>query len=201
MEIVKKKEFANGVVYALRLDDGMMVETTDTFLPEYTDSQTLKPTEKDYGSRKGRWMIGVSTMSGCPVRCKFCATGTMPKARNLTANPVTHICFGVGAVESVGIHFDISVELSVGIRAGRITTEEHGRINVAQLGFDTNGLPHLLDEGLSALAYRIGGGLEQDAQANAIFLANTVRTDNPTSFIEQPVGFFYVLGQTLIVGC
>ncbi|MCK9575530.1 MAG: radical SAM protein, partial [Clostridia bacterium] len=31
-------------------------------------------------------MIGVSTMSGCPVRCKFCATGKLKKYRNLTAD-------------------------------------------------------------------------------------------------------------------
>jgi 23S rRNA (adenine2503-C2)-methyltransferase len=30
-------------------------------------------------------MIGVSCMSGCPVRCKFCATGKLKKWRNLTA--------------------------------------------------------------------------------------------------------------------
>ena len=33
-------------------------------------------------------MIGVSTMSGCPVRCKFCATGNMKKYRNLTADEI-----------------------------------------------------------------------------------------------------------------
>jgi len=30
-------------------------------------------------------MIGISTMSGCPVKCKFCATANMKKCRNLTA--------------------------------------------------------------------------------------------------------------------
>jgi 23S rRNA (adenine2503-C2)-methyltransferase len=88
MEIVKKKEFANGIVYALRLKDGRMIETTDTFLPKYTEKATLKSDEKDYGSRLDRWMIGVSTMSGCPVGCKFCATGTMDGCRNLTAQEI-----------------------------------------------------------------------------------------------------------------
>lgn len=36
MKIVKSKSFGNGIVYCLRLDDGMLVETTDTFLPYYT---------------------------------------------------------------------------------------------------------------------------------------------------------------------
>ena len=30
-------------------------------------------------------MIGVSVMSGCPVRCRFCATGQMRRWRNLSA--------------------------------------------------------------------------------------------------------------------
>ncbi len=33
-------------------------------------------------------MVGVSVMSGCPVRCKFCATGQMKKWRNLTAQEI-----------------------------------------------------------------------------------------------------------------
>jgi 23S rRNA (adenine2503-C2)-methyltransferase len=33
-------------------------------------------------------MIGVSTMSGCPVRCKFCATARMKRWRNLTADEI-----------------------------------------------------------------------------------------------------------------
>lgn len=86
---VSKREFANGVVYALRTEDGYLIETTDTFLPRYTkDAIGEKQNalhDKELGSRMDRWMIGVSTMSGCPVHCKFCATGTMKKWRNLTS--------------------------------------------------------------------------------------------------------------------
>lgn len=88
MELIRKKDFANGTVYALRLSDGMMVETTDTFLPEYTEKESLKQNDRNYGDRKGRWMIGVSTMSGCPVGCKFCATGNMKKSRRLTPQEI-----------------------------------------------------------------------------------------------------------------
>ena len=86
----KHKKFANGLVYALHTEDGLPIETTDTFLPEYTrlaigrHSNEVLDTN-DYGSRAERWMIGVSVMSGCPVRCKFCATGQLKKYRNLTA--------------------------------------------------------------------------------------------------------------------
>jgi len=89
---VKSKEFANGCVYALQTEDGMLIETTDTFLPYYTKhainegQNALRDCE--LGSRAERWMIGVSTMSGCPVRCKFCATGQMKKWRNLTSEEI-----------------------------------------------------------------------------------------------------------------
>lgn len=89
LTLVKSKEFKNGVVYALRTEDGFMIETTDTFLPSYTKDTTNGKsnalTDGDLGDRSQRWMIGVSTMSGCPVGCKFCATGGMDKWRKLTA--------------------------------------------------------------------------------------------------------------------
>lgn len=88
----KRKEFANGTVYCLELSDGMLVETTDTFLPYYTkdaiDRKQNKLNNHELGNRSERWMIGVSTMSGCPIRCKFCATGQMKKYRNLTAQEI-----------------------------------------------------------------------------------------------------------------
>lgn len=92
MKIVKNKSFGNGIVYCLRLDDGMLVETTDTFLPYYTKNAIGRKQNfldnENLGGRSERWMIGVSTMSGCPVRCKFCATGNMKRYRNLTADEI-----------------------------------------------------------------------------------------------------------------
>lgn len=88
MKILKSKTFSNGSVYAIELDDGRLVETTDTFLPLYTKNaigrkQNMLETS-NLGDRNERWMIGVSCQSGCPVRCKFCATGQMSGFRNLT---------------------------------------------------------------------------------------------------------------------
>jgi len=89
---VKSKNFANGTVYALRTEDGYPLEVTDTFLPNYTkdaingNENTLKTYE--LGDRSQRWMIGVSCMSGCPVGCKFCATGKLKGWRNLTAQEI-----------------------------------------------------------------------------------------------------------------
>jgi len=82
------RTFANGIVYLMETEDGYPIEVTDTFLPYYTKDAVgphqNKLSSTDLGSRNERWMVGVSTMSGCPVRCKFCATGKLNKVRNLT---------------------------------------------------------------------------------------------------------------------
>ena len=88
---IKRRNFANGIVYALRTEDGYPIETTDTFLPYYTKecingNNSLK--DNVLGSRNERWMIGVSCMSGCNVGCKFCATGQLKRFRNLTAEEI-----------------------------------------------------------------------------------------------------------------
>ena len=92
MNINKQKDFANGSVYSIKLDDGRLIETTSTFLPFYTKDAIGRKqnllNNSNLGSRKDRWMIGVSVMSGCPVRCKFCATGQMKGFRNLTAGEI-----------------------------------------------------------------------------------------------------------------
>lgn len=92
MKIKKFKKFGNGIVYAMELEDGYLIETTDTFLPFYTKDAIGRHQNKldDYklGDRSERWMVGISVMSGCPVRCKFCATGNMKKWRNLTSQEI-----------------------------------------------------------------------------------------------------------------
>ena len=89
---IKNKKFANGIVYALQTEDGYPIEVTDTFLPAYTKDAIGRNQNalSDYklGTRKERWMIGVSCMSGCVCRCKFCATGQLPKYRSLTAEEI-----------------------------------------------------------------------------------------------------------------
>ena len=115
MEIVKSKTFKNGTVYCLRLNDGLLIETTDTFLPYYTkDAIGRKQNFLDnnnLGSRSERWMIGVSTMSGCPVRCKFCATGNMKQYRNLTADEIVgQVIF---AIENAGCYPEDSKEFKI----------------------------------------------------------------------------------------
>lgn len=90
----KHKTFANGQVFSMLTEDNYPVEVTDTFLPYYTvdacNRSHNKLANKNYGDRSERWMIGVSTMSGCPVGCKFCATGQLKKYRNLSAEEIYH---------------------------------------------------------------------------------------------------------------
>lgn len=92
MHETRRKEFANGRVFALKTHDGFPVECTDTFLPFYTKDASNQKTNclqtTELGDRSERWMVGVSTMSGCPVRCKFCATGKLKRFRNLTAEEI-----------------------------------------------------------------------------------------------------------------
>lgn len=88
----RKRSFTNGIVYSLLTEDGYPVEVTDTFLPYYTKDaigakqNALK--NYDIADRTERWMIGVSCMSGCPVGCKFCATGQLKRWRKLTAEEI-----------------------------------------------------------------------------------------------------------------
>ena len=83
------KSFKNGSVFLLYTNDEYPVEVTDTFLPYYTKDAIGKNQNKlisnDIGDRSERWMIGVSVMSGCPVGCKFCATGKLSKWRKLSS--------------------------------------------------------------------------------------------------------------------
>jgi len=92
MKLIKKRAFANGIVYALETDDGYPIEVTDTFLPYYTKDAIGKHQNTldncNLGDRTERWMIGVSVMSGCPVKCQFCATGQLPRYTNLTSDEI-----------------------------------------------------------------------------------------------------------------
>jgi adenine C2-methylase RlmN of 23S rRNA A2503 and tRNA A37 len=92
MKELRSKCFKNGVVYALETKDGYLIEVTDTFLPFYTKDAVGRRQNTLYnenvGSRAERFLCGVSCMSGCPVGCKFCATGNLKRWRNLTASEI-----------------------------------------------------------------------------------------------------------------
>lgn len=90
LEVVKKEQSARDgtTKFLLKLSDGLLIESV------------LIPPEKparDSGSRQAgadlpasekRLTLCVSTQVGCPLDCKFCATGTMGFYRNLTAGEI-----------------------------------------------------------------------------------------------------------------
>jgi len=141
MRLIKSVKFSNGVVHCLELFDGKLIETTDTFLPYYTKFLTSSGSNKletlEIGSRAGRWMIGVSVMSGCPVRCGFCATGGMGKFRNLTADEIidqvrfnlqNNPTFEFSAAKEHKINYTRMGEPFLNIEAVRKTVEEVNKI-------------------------------------------------------------------------
>jgi 23S rRNA (adenine2503-C2)-methyltransferase len=80
---LRHKIFTNGFVAVLNTYDQHPVETTATCLPLSTELRLLENEgkidnhveafDKEGGYWNEKWMIGVSTLSGCPVLCKFCA--------------------------------------------------------------------------------------------------------------------------------
>ena len=71
LEVVREARSADGTVKALfNTGDGRAVEAV---LMRYRD---------------GRRSICVSSQSGCPLTCTFCATGSMKFGRNLTASEI-----------------------------------------------------------------------------------------------------------------
>jgi 23S rRNA (adenine2503-C2)-methyltransferase len=62
--------------FLFRLNDGLMIESV------------LIPPEEGSPAAERRLTLCVSTQVGCPLDCKFCATGTMGFLRNLTAGEI-----------------------------------------------------------------------------------------------------------------
>lgn len=94
MKAINSKQFANGFVSVIQLDDGKLVETTSTCLPGQTEIRNTKHADNKVDINafsvknwREKWTIGISTQSGCPVRCKFCAVNKLTDKqgwRNLT---------------------------------------------------------------------------------------------------------------------
>lgn len=99
LKSIAKKDFTNGWVELLELPDGKRIETTATCLPVSTEMRGTDRTDnyaEDYNDyEKGHWkekaMVGVSTQSGCPIKCKFCAVNELTAIqgwRNLTSREI-----------------------------------------------------------------------------------------------------------------
>lgn len=99
MKELRRKEFTNGFVALLELVDGKRIETTATCLPISTEMRGTDRTDNtaiDYNVHgEENWsekaMIGISTQSGCPIKCKFCAVNDLTAKqgwRNLTLDEI-----------------------------------------------------------------------------------------------------------------
>ena len=100
MKEIRRNTFTNGFVAALELEDGKRIETTATCLPISTEMRGVvgKTSNEatDYNNfEEGHWkekfMIGVSTQSGCSFHCKFCAVNKLTDKqgfRNLTVKEI-----------------------------------------------------------------------------------------------------------------
>ncbi len=78
LELVHKRtsEHDGTTKFLWKLQDGLLMESV------------LIPAEEDAPDAERRLTLCVSTQVGCPLDCKFCATGTMGFARNLTAGEI-----------------------------------------------------------------------------------------------------------------
>lgn len=84
MKEIISKQFTNGFVSVLQLDDGKLIETTSTCLPGQTEVRNthrqdnkVDPNVFNIENWKEKWTVGVSTQTGCPIKCKFCAVNRL----------------------------------------------------------------------------------------------------------------------------
>ncbi|MEY2514783.1 MAG: rRNA (adenine2503-C2)-methyltransferase [bacterium] len=87
LAVVHQAESSDGTVKTLfETADGRPVEAV---LMRYRDPPPHEGAGADRGVRTGgRRSLCLSSQSGCPLTCTFCATGTMKFGRNLTASEI-----------------------------------------------------------------------------------------------------------------
>src|ERR671916_2358620 len=83
-----RERLARGVPFSsLRLvHESLASDGTEKALFETHDGRPVEAVLMRY--RDGRRSLGVSSQSGCPLTCTFCATGAMRFGRNLTASEI-----------------------------------------------------------------------------------------------------------------
>ena len=112
MKKINSKQFTNGFVSVVELDDGKLIEVTSTCLPGQTE---IRATGRDNNkvdinafspdNWKEKWTVGISTQSGCPVKCKFCAVNRLTDKqgwRNLTTlEMIEQVMYAVTAAQEI----------------------------------------------------------------------------------------------------
>lgn len=112
MKELNSKQFTNGFVSVVQLEDGMLIETTSTCLPIATEVRLTGKTDNKIDVNgysvenwKEKWTVGVSTQSGCPIRCKFCAVNKLTDKqgwRNLTTQEILdQVEYAVGKAQEI----------------------------------------------------------------------------------------------------
>jgi 23S rRNA (adenine2503-C2)-methyltransferase len=77
LQVAAKKQSTDGTTkFLFTLQDGLAIESV------------LIPPDKKSPNAETRLTLCLSTQVGCPLDCKFCATGTMGFTRNLTAGEI-----------------------------------------------------------------------------------------------------------------
>ncbi|MFH0989221.1 MAG: 23S rRNA (adenine(2503)-C(2))-methyltransferase RlmN [bacterium] len=77
LTLIHQKVSKDGTIkFLFQLSDGLKIESV------------LIPPEADSPGAEKRLTLCLSTQVGCPLECRFCATGTMGFARNLTAGEI-----------------------------------------------------------------------------------------------------------------
>ena len=77
LQLVSRKDSKDGTSKLLfKLSDGLAIESV------------LIPPERKSPAAEKRLTLCISTQVGCPLDCKFCATGTMGFTRNLTTGEI-----------------------------------------------------------------------------------------------------------------
>jgi 23S rRNA (adenine2503-C2)-methyltransferase len=112
MIALKTKQFTNGYVSVVQLTDGKLIETTSTCLPGQTEiritgrkDNKVDPNEFSIQNWKEKWTVGISTQSGCPIKCKFCAVNRLTDKqgwRNLTTEEmIGQLQFAVAEAQKI----------------------------------------------------------------------------------------------------
>jgi 23S rRNA (adenine2503-C2)-methyltransferase len=90
MEIIRKSVSPKDgtAKFLFRLHDGLMIESV--LIPSEDQGRPNDSAETAHHSTEPqqRLTLCISTQVGCPLDCKFCATGTMGFLRNLTAGEI-----------------------------------------------------------------------------------------------------------------
>jgi 23S rRNA (adenine2503-C2)-methyltransferase len=117
MFALNTKQFTNGFVSVVQLNDKSLIETTSTCLPGLTEVRnTKRQTNKvdantfSIDNWKEKWTVGISTQSGCPIKCNFCAVNKLTDKqgwRNLTVlEMLDQVDYAIKEAQQINGNFD-----------------------------------------------------------------------------------------------